>query len=66
MRTSEFDSSDEEDFGEEEATPLQISWLATYTCAIYSGVSDLFWSTYLKFFLKQHLPHPGVAPRPVT
>jgi len=34
MRTSEFDSSDEEDFGEEEATPLQISWLATYTCAI--------------------------------
>ncbi|XP_048061633.1 cyclin-dependent kinase inhibitor 3 isoform X1 [Megalobrama amblycephala] len=43
MRTSEFDSSDEEDFGEEEATPLQISWLSlsVVECSQSLGICSL-------------------------
>uniref|UniRef100_A0A671KJF0 Cyclin-dependent kinase inhibitor 3 n=1 Tax=Sinocyclocheilus anshuiensis TaxID=1608454 RepID=A0A671KJF0_9TELE len=43
MRTSEFDSSDEEDFGEEEATPFQISWLSlsVVECSQSLGICSL-------------------------
>ncbi|XP_073729563.1 cyclin-dependent kinase inhibitor 3 isoform X1 [Misgurnus anguillicaudatus] len=43
MRTSEFDSSDEEDFGEEETTPLQISWLSLsmVECSQSLGICSL-------------------------
>ncbi|XP_051507434.1 cyclin-dependent kinase inhibitor 3-like [Myxocyprinus asiaticus] len=43
MRTSGFDSSDEEDFGEEEATPLQISWLSlsVVECSQSLGICSL-------------------------
>ncbi|XP_057198681.1 cyclin-dependent kinase inhibitor 3 isoform X1 [Triplophysa rosa] len=43
MRTSEFDSSDEDDFGEEEATPLQISWLSlsVVECSQSLGICSL-------------------------
>uniref|UniRef100_A0A673G733 Cyclin-dependent kinase inhibitor 3 n=1 Tax=Sinocyclocheilus rhinocerous TaxID=307959 RepID=A0A673G733_9TELE len=41
--TSEFDSSDEEDFGEEEATPFQISWLSlsVVECSQSLGICSL-------------------------
>uniref|UniRef100_A0A672K7S0 protein-tyrosine-phosphatase n=1 Tax=Sinocyclocheilus grahami TaxID=75366 RepID=A0A672K7S0_SINGR len=43
MRTSEFDSSDEEDFGEVEATPFQISWLSlsVVECSQSLGICSL-------------------------
>uniref|UniRef100_A0A671NQH3 protein-tyrosine-phosphatase n=1 Tax=Sinocyclocheilus anshuiensis TaxID=1608454 RepID=A0A671NQH3_9TELE len=43
MKTSEFDSSDEEDFGEVEATPFQISWLSlsVVECSQSLGICSL-------------------------
>ncbi|XP_018582969.1 cyclin-dependent kinase inhibitor 3 [Scleropages formosus] len=43
MRTTEFDSSDEEDVGEEQQTPLQISWLplSVVECSQFLGICPL-------------------------
>ncbi|KAG5265610.1 hypothetical protein AALO_G00244380 [Alosa alosa] len=43
MRTTEFDSSDEEDTGEEECTPLLISWLSlsVVECSQSLGICSL-------------------------
>ncbi|KAA0718185.1 Cyclin-dependent kinase inhibitor 3 [Triplophysa tibetana] len=43
MRTSEFDSSDEDDFGEEDTTPLLISWLSlsVVECSQSLGICSL-------------------------
>ncbi|XP_030627675.1 cyclin-dependent kinase inhibitor 3 [Chanos chanos] len=43
MRTSEFDSSDEEEAGEEQLTPLEISWLSlsAVECSQFLGICPL-------------------------
>ncbi|XP_062850946.1 cyclin-dependent kinase inhibitor 3 [Trichomycterus rosablanca] len=43
MRISEFDSSDEEEVGEEDSTPFQISWLdlSVVECSQFLGICSL-------------------------
>ncbi|XP_062325150.1 cyclin-dependent kinase inhibitor 3 isoform X2 [Osmerus eperlanus] len=43
MRTSEFDSSDDEDTGDEQLTPLQVSWLplSVVECSQFLGICSL-------------------------
>ncbi|KAM3871051.1 cyclin-dependent kinase inhibitor 3 [Diretmus argenteus] len=43
MRTSEFDSSEEEDVGEEQLTPFQVSWLplSVVECSQFLGICPL-------------------------